>query len=293
MTNKLSQEIEGIMKLSKLTSEDVKTNYITGIQCEELGGLELTGSWQELMIALLVLLYIRNPKKFITRLFDAKIADRDFEVTPESFVKHTEKETIEPMKIIGTPYYLYYDFSYLTLPFKIKALIIMLDANPKKVSIAITPYSYVDQDEGFFEFKKGQLVKKMKLTETARVNFNNNKMVAVNVFGYKEKCRTYTQLLAIILSYVAKIAPDWFDRITPYNKDNTLKVVRSKEEAVIYGEEAKEISGTNCYVNQRINAENIMIYLRDICKEFGINTDKIILYCKDKDFSQVRSGVFY
>lgn len=288
MPKKVEEVARGILKLSKLSPEDVKKNRVVGIECKELDSLQVENNWEQLIEALLYVLLIRNPVKFIPRLHEAKVITPDFDVASDKFVIQTEKKPIYPVRIGDSKYFIYSSFNYKIIPTKINQLCNLLKVNIKQVKLELTPYSYVDQDEGFYAISENTRVRKFKLSDTANMDCNNNKMVAVEILGIKEECATYTKLLSIMLYYASKLDTRWFERAVLYNKDKTLKLGKTKEEAKVYENEPHKIEGTDCYINQRMNANEIMGYLREICNEFGISTSHIVLYCKDKDFSQLK-----
>lgn len=284
---------KGSIQFSKVTPDDVRFNYVLSVECEELGALVLDNSWEELLVALLCVLYTRRPEQFMRRLIEAKILTNDFEVTTQMCIKHTENGQLEGIKLTGIPYYLYYDFSYKTVAFKVKQILNILNINPKKFIVLLEPYSYVEQDNEFADYEYKGKSKAIKLSEAHEIDFNKNKMVAVSILGSKLECKTYTQLLAHMLSYVAIISQDWFKRASKYNKQTTLKIGNTKESVAIRDKKPIRIGKTEYYVNQDINATYVIDYLTNICKEFCINSSSIILYCKEKDFSQVMTGVTY
>lgn len=287
-----SLDTEGIIKLSKLSSEDVARCYVKSVSAEGIGGIDLDDSWPQLFEAFIYLLYEKYGAKLLRNLYTAKILDSELEISNQKYIINAEQRKVYPRKIPGTEYYMYFNCSAKSIQYKLRRLVTLLGVNPKKVFLDIQPYSYVDQD---IHLQQNIKISKrvVRLAETANTQCIHNKVIAVEIFNTKYECNTLKGLIASVLGYVAKLSEDWLSRVQKYNRQNILRVESNKENAILYGEEPVNIPDTDYYVNAKMNSDEVLRYLREICTEFCINMNEVKIYYRDLDIHRLDTHMTY
>lgn len=134
---------DGVIRLSDLTPEHIKNNEVTEIYITALPGedgkLKLEGSWKELMKAILWLLYQDHSRGFTRILIDAKVIDREFDICLDPTAMFINDMFINAEKILGTPYFILYDYSYLSICSKIKKILELMNFKPRDVLLTLKP----------------------------------------------------------------------------------------------------------------------------------------------------------
>lgn len=132
-----------VKRLSQLKPEDIMNNIVTCINVtvvsEKDGKLEFEGSWKELIKALLWLTYQSKSKYFTGALYDAKVVDGDFQIYREPVGAVRNGKIVYAEQILGTPYYIDYDYSHKTMFQKIIGILGVLDYKPKDVLLTLKP----------------------------------------------------------------------------------------------------------------------------------------------------------
>lgn len=134
---------DGVIRLDKLMPGDIRNNDVTCINItvipEQDGNLEFEGSWKQLIKALLWLLYQVKSNHFTGLLYNAKIVDKDFQICKEAVGIVKNGDIVYAEKILGTPYYIDYDYSDKTLYFKARQIASLSGFNPKDVLLTLKP----------------------------------------------------------------------------------------------------------------------------------------------------------
>lgn len=146
-TNRRVRLPEGVIRLSNLTHDVIMNNDVTCIvnKGKNNDTLQLNESWAELMKVELCLLYIKNPDKFMKRIYDSKIIDNDFHIYRESIGENMGNNFVYAEKIPGAPYYINCNCYGKGISEKLKSLAKLLEFDTKDILLTLRPIASAKQ----------------------------------------------------------------------------------------------------------------------------------------------------
>lgn len=273
---------ENKIKLNKLVTSDVIQNKIIHISDANLGEMHLEDSWHELFIAALALLYYKDNEKFSSTLYETGVADSDCEITPQKYIKYKESIRINPIRIPGSNHYLYYDFLPETLAYKLRNILSTLGADVKRATLELAPVK--NSDIQLREVERVVKVIDRTLENCDQYMTTGTEIAGLTINAEVYRCRRYSELIASILSYASTRHEYWYQNALKHMSNN-FKIGKTREEAVVSGVDSIEIPKTNAFLSLNASPYSAMVYARNLCKEFAINTSNVKLKLGILDFS--------
>lgn len=266
------------LALSKLTPEIIDSGTIESFQSDEDAAVELANGWIEMCLIFLGLYHYNHENRFIKQLIENKIINQDFEITAMPSVKYKGNKEITYSRIGNTNFWFYSDLRGSSILPQLKKIAISLGIDPKRIKCNIKPYTTIQQD---IELMTGDAVVrnvKYRLSDTVDVDINNNKIKSITIIKSRTECKIYDEAIIALLCWTYEMYPDrWFERVTKYNKENTLRIDVSEESAEVLGCKVRQIGETGYFFSKNINANDIATYMREICAEFGLASDLVTL----------------
>jgi hypothetical protein len=161
----------------------------------------------------------------------------------------------------------------------------------------VTPYSLVEQDIKILYSESKIITKSVSLNQFKSVDFKGKKITALEILSERYKCNTYTDLVITLLNYIISVSDSrydsWYDRVHKHNKENGLIVTKNKDAAILYGVQPKELSSKGHYVNQSSNYNSLLAWCMEVCGEFSIDTNKIVIHYRNLGLNQLKNNIHY
>lgn len=230
--------------------------------------IELKESWKEIVIALLTVLNYVKSGQLLNALFKAKISSPNMLVTKDK-VKTFGFDDNSIYKIEGSKYYVICDLKtseYLKI---IKQLCLAANFDSKNCFIEMTQYSTVEQDIGIVSKKKQHKTEFIRLSDIKSHDISKYKVTGVQIGFEAYNCKSYNELIALIVDEAKKNTDSWYDRLKQYTEKTSIKVKLTEEDSRGFKIESHASKG------------DAIEFIIKICKEFDIDVMRVIILFKE------------
>lgn len=260
------------LSVFKLKESDIKRCKADAFIDSDGVVVELKESWKEIVIALLTVLnYVKNGH-LLNALFEAKISSQNMLVTNNK-VKTFSLGDNSIYRIGDSNYYVRCDLKtseYLDI---IKKLCKASNFDSKGCFIDMTPYSAVEQDIPIITKKKQIKTEFIRLSDISSHNISKYKVSGVQVGLEAYNCKSYNELISIIIEEGKKKTEDWYEIVTGCIEDKRIKIIQTDEK------------GRGFKVESHLSKNEAIEIICMLCKKFEIDTRRVIILFKEIVFN--------